>query len=144
MIDAVSDAGEGNGLFETHIKKELERLTYQFDLKYWPSIGEFIAAVGADAGKAVTVANDSTAVAATEGRRPGLADFLKAFKANLAVNRVRRHGWIPNNFSLSDSAMASLVNCALELEVDELIDSSFVKRFRQREREKAASRATDV
>lgn len=40
--------------------------------------------------------------------------------------------------------MASLVNCALELEVHELIDSSFVKRFRQREREKAASRAADV
>ena len=99
---------------------------------------------GADSGNTVTVANDSAALVATEGRRPRLADFLKAFEANLAVNRVRRHGRIPNNFSLSDSAMASLVNCALELEVHELIDSSFVKRFRQRQREKAASRAADV
>ncbi len=113
FIDAVSGVGEGNGLFESHIKKELERLTYKFDLKYWPSISEFITAVGADAGKAVTVVSDSTAVAATEGCCPGLADFLKTFIANLAVNRVRRHGWIPNNFSLSDSEMASLVNCAL-------------------------------
>lgn len=144
VVDVVLDAGRGNGLFESRIKKELDKLTYQFDLKYWPSIGEFVSAVGADAGKAVTVADDLIALAATEGRRPGLADFLKAFEANLAVNRVRRHGSIPNNFSLSDSAMASLVNCALELEVHELIDSSFVKRFRQREREKAASRAADV
>lgn len=60
------------------------------------------------------------------------------------MNRVKRHGRIPNNSSLSDSAMISLVNCALELEVHELIDSSFVKRFSEREHEKAASRAADV
>lgn len=140
IIDVARDAGKGNGLFESYIEKQLDKLTYQFDLKYWPSISEFVTAIGADAGKAVTVANGPTAIAATEGRRSGLADFLKAFEASLDSNRVRRHGWIPNGFSLSDNSMSSLVNCALELEVDELIDSSFVKRFRQREREKAASR----
>lgn len=45
-------------------------------------------------------------------------------------------GFIPNDFSLSDSSMASLVNCGLGLGVEELIEASFVKRYRQRERDR--------
>lgn len=33
--------------------------------------------------------------------------------------------------------MASLVNCGLELEVEDMVGAEFVKRFRQRERERA-------
>lgn len=50
-------------------------------------------------------------------------------------NSVREHGFIPNNFSVSDNTLASLINCALDLDADKLIDGGFVKRFRQRERE---------
>lgn len=44
--------------------------------------------------------------AANEGRRPGLADFLKAFEAELDINRVKNIGFIPDDFSLTDSSMA--------------------------------------
>ncbi|MDU9037057.1 hypothetical protein NHG95_28405 [Pseudomonas corrugata] len=116
----------------------VDKLTCQYDLKYWPSISEVAGAIGVNAEEAVTVARDPAAGATTESRRPGLAYFLKALKAKLDDIRVRRHGFIPNHFSLSDNPMASLVNCALDFEFDELIEGTFVKRFRQRERKKKA------
>ncbi|MEO8644679.1 hypothetical protein [Pseudomonas sp.] len=136
IMDVVEDASEGNGLFSSHLKDKLDKLTYQYDLKYWPSISKVVTLIGINAANAVTVADDSAASAATEARRPGLADFLKAFEAELDMNRVKNIGFIPDDFSLTDSSMASLVNCGLELEADDLIDASFVKRYRQREREK--------
>lgn len=139
IIDVVKEAAESNGLFSSHIEEKLENLTYQYDLKYWPSISEVISAVGVNAQAATTVARSPAASAATDARRPGLSDFLRAFEAALDENRVRRHGFIPNKFSMSNNSTASLINCAFELEVDDLIDGSFVKRFRQRERERKAS-----
>ena len=143
IMDVVEDASEDNGLFRSHLKKKLDGLTYQYDLKYWPSISKVVAQIGINAASAVTVADDSAANAATEARRPGLADFLKAFEAELDRNRVENIGFIPDDFSLTDSSMASLVNCGLELRVEDLIDASFVKRYRQRERERERDRDRD-
>lgn len=141
IMDAMKDASQDNGLFRSHVEKKLDSLTYQYDLKYWPSMSKVLRAIGADAANAVTVANDSAANAATEARRPGLADFLKAFEAALDNNRKSNVGFIPDSFSLTDSSMASLINCGLELDADRLIDASFVKRFRQRERDRKAGQA---
>jgi len=88
------------------------------------------------AENAEVYAQDPATDSATEGRRPGLSDFLKAFFTRLKENSVREHGFIPNNLSVSDNTVASLVNCALDLNADKLIDGDFVKRFRQRERER--------
>lgn len=136
IVDVVEGASEENGLFSSYLKGKLEGLAYQYDLKYWPAISAVVAQIGFDAANAVTVARDSTAIAATEARRPGLADFLKAFEATLDKNRVENNGLIPDEFSLSDSSMASLVNCGIGLRVEDLVDASFVKRYRQRERDR--------
>lgn len=53
------------------------------------------------------------------------------------MNRVTNIGFIPDDFSLTDSSLATLVNCGLGLEVEDLIDASFVKRYRQRERDRS-------
>lgn len=137
IMDVVEGASEGNGLFGSHLKEKLGGLSYQYDLKYWPAIKKVVEQIGIDAAKAVTVARDSSALAATEARRPGMADFLKAFEAGLERNRVGNNGFIPDEFSLTDSSMASLVNCGLELEVNDIVGAEFVERFRQRERERA-------
>ncbi|WP_285417075.1 hypothetical protein [Pseudomonas sp. efr-133-TYG-5] len=136
IMDVVEDASEDNGLFRSYLKKKLDNLTYQYDLKYWPSITKVVAQIGVNAANAATVSSDSAASAATEARRPGLADFLKAFEEELNKNREENIGLIPNDFSLTDSSMASLVNCGLGLKIEELIESTFVKRYRQRERER--------
>ncbi|MBJ9976930.1 hypothetical protein IAE35_10635, partial [Pseudomonas sp. S75] len=137
IMDVVEGASEGNGLFGSYLKEKLGGLTHQYDLKYWPTISKVVEQIGIDAAKAMTVSRDSSASAATEARRSGLADFLKAFEAALDRNRMGNNGLIPDKFSLTDTTMASLVSCGLELEVDEIVGAEFVKRYRQRERERA-------
>lgn len=140
-LDALNVAAEseGNHLFEWHVKETLDALRYQYDLKYWPSLSAVVEAIGEDAQNAEVYAQDSATASATESRRSGLSDFLKAFFVRLTENSVREHGFIPNDFIVSDNTLASLVNCALDLDADKLIDGDFIKRFRQREREKDLS-----
>lgn len=135
VLDVMAEASEHNYLFESHVKEHLDEVQYQYDLKYWPSLSAFVEVIGINADGTEVVANDPATAAATEGRRSGLADFLKAFAARVSDNTVKHQGFIPNDFKLSDNALASLVNCSLNLDVDDLIDASFIKRFRQRQRQ---------
>jgi len=48
--------------------------------------------------------------------------------------------FIPAELKLTDATLASLANCVLDLGPDELVDSGYVKRFRQRQREEAETR----
>lgn len=135
IVDFMHEASEHNYLYECHVKEKLDRLTYQYDLKYWPSLSEVIQAIGADAEMAEVTANSDATAAATESRKSGLSDFVKALQARLDDCRVRKYGCLPNDFALSDSCLASLVSCGLDLSPDELVDADFMKRFRQRQRE---------
>lgn len=135
VLDVVGDASEHNYLFESYVKDELDTLQHQYDLKYWPSLSSVVEAIGINAEGAEVIARDPAMAAATESRRSGLSDFLKAFSARIEENTISQHGLIPNDFRLSDNALATLVNCALNLDVEELIDASFIKRFRQRQRQ---------
>lgn len=139
VVDAVRFAGEGDGHFESHLKDELSRLAFKFDTKCWPSVGTVMAAIGGDAQDAVTMMRAPSLYSSIESHRPGLTYVLNEFAAKLDECRVSRNGFIPNGFSVSDNSMASLVNCGLALEADDLIDGSFVKRFRQSKRNMEAS-----
>jgi hypothetical protein len=122
-LDAVELAAdsEGNHLFEWHVKEGLDALKDQYDMKYWPPLSAVIEAIGENARNAEVYARDPATASATESRRSGLSDFLKAFFARMKDNSVNAHGFIPNNFSVSDNTLASLVNCALDLDADKLI-----------------------
>ncbi|MSU96792.1 hypothetical protein EB795_23210 [Pseudomonas mandelii] len=91
-------------------------------------------AIGLDVENAEVVANELATAAVTESRKPGLSDYVKAMLVRIEENTVSSHGYIPDNFTISDAALTSLVSCALDLDVDELVDAGFIKRFRQRQR----------
>lgn len=135
ILDIMHEASEHNYQYESYVKDDLVRLQYQYDLKYWPALSEVVQAISDDAQRAEITASDRATAAATESRKSGLSDFVRAFLARLDDSRVRRGGFIPDGFVLSDSSMASLVNCGLDLAFDELVDADFIKRFRQRERQ---------
>ncbi|WP_448110825.1 hypothetical protein [Pseudomonas lini] len=135
ILDIVHEASEHNYLYESCVKEELDRIQYQYDFKYWPPLSDVIRAIGSDAEMAEVTANDPATEAATTSRKSGRSDFIKAFLARIDDNRVRECGFIPNSFALSDGSLASLVNCGLDLAVDELVDADFIKRFRQRQRQ---------
>ncbi|KPU62128.1 hypothetical protein AN403_6164 [Pseudomonas fluorescens] len=134
-VGIVYSASEHNDLYECYVKKDVDRLLHQYDFKYWPALSEVIQALGTDAERAQVTANDPATAAATESRKSGRSDFVKALLARIDDNRVRAGGFISNGFSLSDSGLASLVNCGLDLAFDELVDADFIKRFRQRQRQ---------
>ncbi|NBA82293.1 hypothetical protein GVN15_16750 [Pseudomonas putida] len=135
ILDIVHEASAHNYLYESYVKEDLERIQYQYDFKYWPPLCDVISAIGSDADVAEVTANDPATEAATASRKSGRSDFVRAFLARIDDNRVRECGFIPNSFALSDSSLASLVNCGLDLAVDELVDADFIKRFRQRQRQ---------
>lgn len=134
VLDLISQASEHNHLHEFHVKEELDSLRYTYGLDYWPTLSLLVEAIGLDAENAEVVANDPATAAATESRKPGLSDYVKAVLVRIEENTVSSHGLLPDNFALSDGALASLVSCALDLDADEIVDASFIKRFRQRQR----------
>ncbi len=67
---------------------------------------------------------------------------LNVFQGRLckAMEEQTKHSCfgIPNDFKLSDEGLATVVNCALNLLDDNIIDSSYVKNVRQRMRTQAS------
>jgi len=134
VIGIIEAATEGNHLHRMYLRKPLKALSAQFDLKYWPTPEEFMAALASDADAACPEASDPLTEAATRASRPSKADFFKALFVAIDENRTVEHGWLPNDFKLTDETLASLANCALDLGPDDGVDGAYVKRLRQRER----------
>jgi hypothetical protein len=136
-VDAIHAAAEKNYSYEHWVKEKLEAITGQFDLKYWPSLGELVQAIADDAAQAAPLPHDSLTEAGTEGARAALADSFGAFFAALEESSTRNYGFLPGAFELTDRSVAILMSCALGLGPDKVVDSAYVKRLRQRVRERA-------
>lgn len=134
VCDVIEAACENNYLFQSYIKERLDALTGQFDLKYWPSLGELLQVIASDAEHASTEASDPLTAAATAAARPSRADFFKALFAAIEENSAENYGQLPRGFKLTDNTLASLANCVLDFGPDDLVDGAYVKRLRQRER----------
>lgn len=137
VCEIIEEASEHNPLFGLEVGDKLSRLHYQYDLKYWPSLSDFMDELAQDACDADIEATDSLTKAATESSRSSKGDFLRAFLAAIEESSAHMFGRLPNDLGITDNTMASLINCALELKVDELASADYVKRFRQKERERS-------
>ena len=49
----------------------------------------------------------------------------------------KRHAQLPNDFKVTDNALATLASCLLDLGADDLVVGPYVKRLRRRERDGA-------
>lgn len=136
-VDVIHAAAERNYSYQSWVKEKLNALTSQFDLKYWPELSEFVLAIADDAARATPLPHDPVTEAGTEGSRAGLADTFKAFFVALEESSRRNHGFLPDAFELTDRSISSLMSCALGLGPDESVESSYVKRLRQRQRERS-------
>jgi hypothetical protein len=134
VVDVIEAASQKNYLFQAYIQEKLDALRSQFGLKYWPSLGDFMRALASDAEEADMAPTSPLTAAATAATRPSKADYFKALFASMEENSAENYGQLPRGFKLTDRTLASLVNCALDLSPDELVDEAYVKRLRQRER----------
>lgn len=134
VCNVIEAASQHNYLFKSYLYEKLADLRSQFDLKYWPSLGNFLQELASDAQKAVMEATDPLTAAATSAARSSKADFFKALFVAIEESSATSYGQLPRGFKLTDRTLASLANCALDLGPDDLVDDAYMKRFRQRER----------
>ncbi|EHU2953335.1 TPA: hypothetical protein PKT77_002096 [Acinetobacter baumannii] len=137
--NVIREASQSNPYFRSHLQAELKLLQGRFDFKYWPQLHELIRVIAEDARVALPTAIDSVTQAATSGERASLADYFRALFEAIECNRQKEYGFLPDDFKLTDSSIATLVNCALLLEPEEMIDGPYVKNFRSRERKRLNS-----
>lgn len=138
VVEVIDAAAKGrNHRFTTYVQDHLDALGGRFDLKYWPTPSEFVQELATDADAAITEASDSLTAAATCSARPSRADFFKALLAAIKENGARQHGQLPSGFKVSDGALAAMATCALDLGPNDLVEGSYLKRLRQRERDAA-------
>ena len=130
----------GTGVCEGHyvsfMKPQLEALRREYDLKYWPSVANVVRSVGTDSEALEVTAFDSLTRAGTASPKASRRDYLRTWLQALREEPEGRSGRVPSDFRPSDAAVASAVNVVLDLEVEKLIDASYVKRFRQSEGER--------
>ncbi len=136
-IKVMHEASKNNYSYGSWVKKKLDALTSQFDLKYWPPLEDFVRVIGEDAARAEPTPHDPVTAAWTDGARAGLSDTFKAFFTALDEQRSRNFGFLPDSLDLTDRTVASLLSCALDLGPDDTVGADFVKRLRQRERQRA-------
>lgn len=134
VIDVIEAAGSNNVLFEGWVRDRLSALQGEFLLKYWPSLHEVMDELGRDADQANVEFVDPIMKAATTTKRVSKAAFLRGLFTAIRKNSVEESGPIPSNYRPDDETVASLVNCALDLDDCDMVDAVYVKRFRQEER----------
>ena len=49
VCNVIEAASQHNYLFKSYVQEKLDALCCQFDLKYWPSLGEFLQELASDA-----------------------------------------------------------------------------------------------
>jgi hypothetical protein len=139
VCGVIEAAAERIPLFESWVKEPLQHLSSRFDLKYWPSIGDFVLEVAEDAERATPVAMDAAAAAATKGKRASTTDFFSALFEHLDEATTRYGGFLPIGFSLTDRTLAALGTCVLDCGPDEPFSADYVKSLRQRLRRREVS-----
>jgi len=137
IVELMDRAASNNYLYEWYVQKKLIPLRSQFSLKYWPEIGDIIQELANDANNTSVEAIDSITIAATSSVKSSITDFFRVLYEGLDEMKHSNYGDLPNNFCLSDKATASMVNSILPLREEDMVESSYVKRARQRLREQS-------
>lgn len=135
IFDLIEKASGENYLYNCYIKERLSDLRCGFDSKYWPSIEDVVSEIALDAEKSEIYATDLVTEASTTSSRASKSDFLRALFTAIEENGSRTYGLISKGFELSDKSVSEIMNNALELDFNELVDATYVKRTRQRIRE---------
>lgn len=134
FMEWVEKAAETNYRYQSCLADKITSLRGQFDLKYWPTSVEVIEAIKSFAQETKVEATDTWTEASTSSNKSSTADFVRTICKAMEEQTKHSCFGIPNDFKLSDEGLATVVNCALNLLDDDIIDSSYVKNVRQRMR----------
>lgn len=120
-------ASKKKPLYKQHVSKKLKSLTYQYDLKYWPSKTELVSAI-ADFEKAqLSPTHCQFPENVINGRRSDFKDFVLAFDKAFDEQNDLKTG-----FRFSNNALADIINVVLDLPFDKLATGEAVRIIRNR------------
>lgn len=134
IANVIRETSRDNYHFRSFLAEPLQALACQFDLKYWPYLPAVVNEIADDADAAEIHATDPRTEAATSSSRSSKADFLRAVLSMIDELKDTPDLDFHQDFRVSDSAMADIVNTCLKLSAEELVDSAYVKNLRHREK----------
>lgn len=136
VCELIEDASSHIDRFGSDVKPKLRQLRREYDLKYWPSLSAIVFALAEDAASSHVEAGDPLTLAAVESSRASKSGAINALFDSIDENTGTQINQLPTNFRLPDSAWASLVNVALDLEKDEIVDEAYMKNLRARRKQR--------
>jgi hypothetical protein len=129
----VHRSAENNHYYQSYVKEGLQTLSGRFDLKYWPDNHEVVAAIGEFATEAELYENDPWTEELLSSSKHSMADYLRVILK--AIEDRKSYSppecLLPQDFRLSDDAIATLINCTLDVDPENMLSSENIKRSRQ-------------
>lgn len=136
VVDWIERAAEQHSMFNLYVKDKLHLLSVQFDLKYWPETDKVVRAIASYAENSEIYTTDSWSETLIDSSKSSIADILRVLLEAIEDGKDYCPYPLPKEFRLSDNSLATLINCSLDLDCDAIVDADYVKRTRQRIREK--------
>lgn len=143
IVHHLHRAGVAEGHYTSFMKPQLEALRCEYDLKYWPAVADVVRSVGVDSESLTVRPSDPLTEAGTRSPKSSRRDYLRTLLKALKEESEGLSGRVSRAFEqlrLSDAALASAVNVVLDLDIEDLIDAPYIKRFRQSEAEQGRRR----
>jgi hypothetical protein len=128
--DLIEQASEGNYLYKWHVSEKVKSLTYQYDLKYWPSLADLVSAISRFEDTQPDPAHIQYPGHVINGREPDIKDFVLSFDGHFDEQNNLKTG-----FRFSNNAVADIINVILDLPVDKLATGDAVRVVRNRFKE---------
>ena len=129
----VHKAGEDNHLYQSYIQQGIQALSGRYDLKYWPEPYAVVEAIGQFANDAEVYENNSWTEELLSSPKHSMADYLRVIIK--AIDDRKYHlppeNILPTDFRMSDNALATIINCTLNLEPEDMVSTEYIKRSRQ-------------
>lgn len=128
--DLIEQASEGNYLYKWHVSEKVKSLTYQYDLKYWPSLADLVSAISRFEDTQPDPAHIQYPEHVINGRESDIKDFVLSFDGHFDEQNNLKTG-----FRFSNNAVADIINVILDLPVDKLATGDAVRVVRNRFKE---------
>ncbi|QTL41596.1 hypothetical protein HGO23_02690 [Xenorhabdus budapestensis] len=129
LTEFIEAAGRKNSLYRSNISPKLRELN-EYELKYWPDVPGLLRVLSEESVE-IEFADDATA-AIVGSIRGSLTDFFRdLFDRIKDISDGSAHCLRPN-FRISDMSLATITNVICNVNPENIIDDSYVKRTRQR------------
>lgn len=130
--DMLDGASNDNGHYSIGPKDEIDSLSAQYDLKYWPSREDLISEVAMFQGLVPTPTHYLFSESTLNGKKSAAKDFVITFDEVIEEMICSQISGLSEGCKFSNNAMADIYNVSLNKEPSEYIDGDAIRKVRYR------------